>query len=125
MTIAPIICFDLRFPYLFWNQASQTDLFVVVSSWPARRAEHWMRLLQARAIENQAYVVGVNRTGRDPSLEYGGNSMIFDPLGKILLDCQGKEGIFLCPEDITQSFVLKTRSRFPFLKERRADFPFS
>lgn len=125
MTIAPLVCFDLRFPYLFWNQASKTDLFAVISSWPARRAEHWMRLLQARAIENQVYVIGVNRTGRDPSVEYSGNSMIFDPLGKILLDCQDKEGIFPCPTDITQSLVLKTRTRFPFIKDRRSDFPFA
>ena len=122
MTIAPVICFDLRFPYLFWNQAAQTDLFVVISSWPARRAEHWMRLLQARAIENQAYVVGVNRTGRDPSAEYGGNSMIFDPMGKILLDCRSAEGIF-CAE-VSRGEVLKARAKLPFLKDRRTDLGF-
>ncbi len=125
LSIAPIVCFDLRFPYLFWNQALQTDLFVVIASWPARRSEHWLRLLQARAIENQAYVVGVNRTGRDPSVEYSGNSMIFDPLGKPLLDCQSQEGVFLCEADVTHSGVVKVRDRFPFLKERRADLPFA
>ena len=112
-------------PYLFWNTAAEADLYVVIASWPARRAEHWMRLLQARAIENQCYVVGVNRTGRDPMLEYSGNSMIFDPLGKVVLDCKTGEGVFITDTEIIRELIVKTRTRFPFIKDRRPDFPFS
>jgi predicted amidohydrolase len=124
MAVTPAVCFDLRFPYLFWNVARMTDLYVVVASWPARRSEHWMSLLKARAIENQAYVVGVNRTGRDPQVEYGGNSMIFDPLGKVVLDCASREGVHVAQADVTKVAVEKTRSRFPFLKERKASIAF-
>jgi len=122
LRVVPAVCFDLRFPYLFWNAAADTDLFVVIASWPARRSEHWMRLLQARAIENQCYVVGVNRTGRDPLLEYSGNSMVFDPLGKVVLDCGTAEGVFTAAGDVDQALVAKTRTRFPFIKDRRPDF---
>jgi len=125
MRVVPAVCFDLRFPYLFWNEAPRTDLFVVIASWPARRSEHWMRLLQARAIENQCYVVGVNRTGRDPLLEYSGNSMIFDPLGKTVLDCKDAEGVFVASLDVNAELVAKTRVRFPFLKDRLPAFSFS
>lgn len=125
MSVVPAVCFDLRFPYLFWNTAAEADLYVVIASWPARRAEHWMRLLQARAIENQCYVVGVNRTGRDPMLEYSGNSMIFDPLGKVVLDCKTGEGVFITDTEIIRELIVKTRTRFPFIKDRRPDFPFS
>lgn len=124
-SVVPAVCFDLRFPYLFWNAAAEADLFVVIASWPARRSEHWMRLLQARAIENQAYVVGVNRTGRDPLLEYSGNSMVFDPLGKTVLDCKEAEGLFVASVDVDQALVAKTRTRFPFIKDRRPDFSFA
>jgi predicted amidohydrolase len=125
MSIVPAVCFDLRFPYLFWNTAAEADLYVVIASWSARRSEHWMRLLQARAIENQSYVVGVNRTGRDPILEYSGNSMIFDPLGKVVLDCTDREGVFVAQADVARDLVLKTRTRFPFLKDRRKDLAFA
>lgn len=66
-TVAPLVCYDLRFPELFRAAVAQgADLLAVIASWPARRERHWLTLLQARAIENQAYVVGVNRVGQDP-----------------------------------------------------------
>jgi predicted amidohydrolase len=125
LNVVPAVCFDLRFPYLFWNQARRADLFVVIASWPARRAQHWMRLLQARAIENQSYVVGVNRTGNDPLLEYNGNSMIFDPLGKVVLDCEDQEGLFVSDVAVDKATVLKIRDRFPFINDRRSDMTFA
>ena len=121
LAVVPAVCYDLRFPYLFWNEAARTDLFVVIASWPAQRAEHWMRLLQARAIENQCYVVGVNRTGQDPLLSYSGNSMIFDPMGKVVLDCRQDEGLFVASADVDKAQVAQTRARMPFLKDRRPD----
>jgi predicted amidohydrolase len=121
LSVVPAVCYDLRFPYLFWNQAANADLFVVIACWPAQRAEHWMRLLQARAIENQCYVVGVNRAGQDPTLSYSGNSMIFDPMGKVVLDCRQEEGLFVSAVAVDKALVAQTRARLPFLRDRRAD----
>ncbi|HOX32305.1 MAG TPA: nitrilase-related carbon-nitrogen hydrolase, partial [Spirochaetales bacterium] len=93
LRVAPAVCFDLRFPYLFWSQAPRVDLFLVVAAWPARRAEHWRGLLYARAVENQAYCAGVNRLGREGKLEFSGGSACFDPLGKVVADSGSAEGI--------------------------------
>jgi predicted amidohydrolase len=119
MKIVPLLCFDLKFPYLFWNMAEKTDIYVVIAAWPMRRAEHWMTLLKARTIENQCYCIGVNRLGFEGKIEYSGNSMCFDPLGKVVLDCQSNEGVFVSEIDVTKELVCKTRERFPFLKERK------
>jgi len=119
LKIMPAICFDLRFPYLFWNVAKKIDAYIVIAAWPMRRAEHWMTLLRARAIENQAYCFGVNRIGYEGKIEYTGNSMGFDPLGKVIIDCRSEECIGINEIDISSELVLKTRERFPFLKERK------
>lgn len=124
MKIAPLLCFDLRFPYLFWNMAEKTDVYVVIAAWPMRRAEHWMTLLRARAVENQCYCIGVNRTGFEGKLEYSGNSMCFDPLGKVVIDCKNGEGVFVSETGVSEELVRTTRERFPFLKERK-NFPWS
>lgn len=114
--ILPAICYDLRFSYLFWNAAMDTDIYTVIASWPASRDLHWRTLLQARAIENQAFVVGVNRIGSDPKLNYIGSSLVIDPQGNILLDAASKEGIFVC--EIDTDLRSETRRKFPFLKDR-------
>jgi len=82
--VSPFICYDLRFPELFREAAAahQPELFVVIANFPEKRIGHWVPLLQARAIENQAYVVGVNRVGSDPYSTYGGSSLIIDPTGR-------------------------------------------
>jgi predicted amidohydrolase len=83
--VAPFICYDLRFPEIFRIAAARgANLLLAIASWPAARIDHWTALLKARAIENQAYVVGVNRCGSDPHLQYPGQSVIFDPHGKAL-----------------------------------------
>lgn len=122
LRVMPAVCFDLRFPYLFWNMAKKADVYAVIAAWPGRRAEHWMTLLRARAIENQAYCVGVNRVGLEGKLEYSGNSMCFDPLGKTVVDAGTGEGIFISEHKVDRTLVSKTRERFPFLGERK-DFP--
>ena len=119
LSVTPAICFDLRFPHIFWDAAERTDLFVDIAAWPARRSEHWTTLLKARAIENQCYVVGVNRTGEDPTLEYSGNSAVFDPLGKTVLDCGTAEGVFISAAPVEKALVEKTRARFPFFRDRK------
>ncbi|MFA6434270.1 MAG: nitrilase-related carbon-nitrogen hydrolase [Elusimicrobiales bacterium] len=119
LRVMPAVCFDLRFPYLFWKLAEEVDLYLVIAAWPMRRAEHWMTLLRARAVENQAYCAGVGRVGFEGKVEYSGNSMCFDPLGKTVLDAGSAEGIFVCETGVSEDLAAKTRERFPFLKERK------
>lgn len=85
--VSPLICYDLRFPEAFRAcRGLGAEVFVVIANWPAARAEHWKALLRARAIENQAVVVGVNRAGDDPFLAYSGDSVAFDEQGTTLAD---------------------------------------
>jgi predicted amidohydrolase len=120
LRVMPAICFDLRFPHEFWDAAPRTDVYVVVASWPAKRADHWMTLLKARAVENQAYVIGVDRTGKDPTLEYSGNSLIVDPLGRVVLDAGEVEGVHVAAVALDKQKVDTTRQRFPFFADRVA-----
>jgi omega-amidase len=87
--VRPFICYDLRFPVWTRNVAQAYDVALFVANWPAARSAHWAALLKARAIENQAYVVGVNRVGRDGNdLAYSGDSMVLDPLGEVAFHAQ-------------------------------------
>jgi omega-amidase len=79
--VAPFICYDLRFPELFRRVARDVDVMVVIASWPAARRTHWDTLLRARAIENQCYMIGVNRIGEGGGIQYDGGSAAFDPWG--------------------------------------------
>lgn len=94
-SVAPFVCYDLRFPELFRQVAAtnRPELFVVIANWPEKRIGHWVRLLQARAIENQAYVLGVNRVGQDPFYSYSGRSLLIDYNGDILADGGTGEGV--------------------------------
>ena len=115
--VTPFVCYDLRFADEFWAEAEVTDCYVVVANWPAARRAHWQALLVARAIENQAYVVGVNRVGEGGGLAYAGDSRIIDPLGEVLAGGAGGETILLA--DVEPDVVAATRKRFPFLADRR------
>lgn len=110
--ICPLICYDLRFPEL-WRMAAVAgaEVFTIGASWPAARQHHWRALLISRAIENQAYVVAVNRVGRDPHLHYSGGSMIISPKGEILAEAGDK------PE------LLRAEIDLPVLRQWRAEFP--
>jgi predicted amidohydrolase len=116
-TVAPFICYDLRFPELFREAAltHKPELYVVIANWPDKRIAHWVRLLQARAIENQAYVVGVNRVGSDPSYVYSGRSVIVDYNGEIVSDAGSKEGIIQGRLDLES--LIKYRQGLPFLQD--------
>jgi omega-amidase len=84
--ICPQICYDLRFPVWCRNR-DDYDVLLFVANWPEPRTAAWTALLKARAIENQCYVIGVNRSGRDPrGLEYAGGSAVYDPLGEAVLE---------------------------------------
>ncbi len=111
------VCYDLRFADELWPLAPVTDCYVVPANWPASRREHWKALLRARAIENQAYVVGVNRVGRGGKLEYAGDSMVVDPLGDVLVLESDREAIVTA--DVEPARVAAVRSEFPFLQDRR------
>lgn len=138
-----LVCYDLRFAEDFWPLAHDTDLYVVVANWPQARREHWRTLLRARAIENQAYVVGANRVGRagpaqapaaaqatgpadrpgatqapeaDPP-DHAGDSAIIDPLGRTLAEAAHVETVVWA--DVDPAVAAEVRSRFPFLADRR------
>jgi predicted amidohydrolase len=113
------ICYDLRFPLPFYDLAEKTDLYVVVANWPTGRREHWLTLLRARAIENQAYVAGVNRTGRDPELAYSGDSVLFAPDGTQLTELSSDERVII--SEVVASRVSEWRTTFPALRDRRPD----
>ena len=110
------VCYDLRFADEFWALAQRTDLYLVPANWPVSRREHWMSLLRARAIENQAWVVGVNRVGSGGKLDYVGDSRIIDPLGN---ETVAGDGQCIVYADVTAESVAQTRERFPFLQDRR------
>jgi predicted amidohydrolase len=117
LRISVFICYDLRFADEFWQLAADTDLFVIVANWPEPRREHWKALLKARAIENQAYVIGVNRVGVGDDISYTGDSAILDPLGRPLAEASLTETVLLCEADPGE--VKRIRDRYPFLADRR------
>ncbi len=117
LRITPFICYDLRFADEFWATARDTDLYLVVANWPETRSHHWTTLLAARAIENQAYVVGVNRVGSAGSLRYTGDSRILDPMGRPLATASGQETLLLADVDVET--VRRVRAELPFLADRR------
>ena len=112
------ICYDLRFPYHFWQNAREVDAYLAIANWPAPRSAHWKALLKARAIENQAFMIGVNRVGTDPALAYAGGSSVFDPLGECMLDCQAEPGAFGLAFDPSQATAV--REKFRFLEDRQS-----
>jgi predicted amidohydrolase len=119
--VSMFVCYDLRFADEFWQLANATDLYLVPANWPEKRREHWMTLLKARAIENQAYVVGVNRVGRaggeGGTLVYSGDSRIVDPAGELLATASQSESVLLA--DISTERVAEIRDHFRFLPDRR------
>lgn len=113
------ICYDLRFPVWARQQSSETpeyDLLIYVANWPERRNHAWKTLLTARAIENQCYVIGVNRVGEDGNqIAHSGDSMIIDPLGNILFSKENEEVVHSI--ELTKESLNEIRSKFPFWKD--------
>lgn len=121
-----LVCYDLRFPV--WSRQQQNvdsitlkteaeyDLLIYVANWPERRNHAWKTLLQARAIENQCYVAGVNRVGNDgSSLYYSGDSMIVDAMGSVLYTKPHDEDVFTIT--LQKEPLEETRNKLPFLKD--------
>ena len=110
------ICYDLRFPVWMRNQDGDTDLILLVANWPSARSEAWRSLLVARAIENQCYVLGVNRVGTDGNgLSYNGDSMLVGPAGEIITDAKDEVGVFSALLD--KKSMYSFRDKFPFLND--------
>lgn len=114
------ICYDLRFPV--WarqqinNNEPEYDLLINIASWPERRSNAWKTLLQARSIENQCYVIGVNRTGVDGNhIPYNGNTSVIDPLGNILYRKENAEDIFTIT--LKKENLEQIRDKYPFLND--------
>lgn len=109
--IRPLVCYDLRFPVWSRNR-NDYDMLVYVANWPAARAEVWETLLKARAIENQCYVIGVNRVGEDGrGIKYNGGTMVIDSKGRIMEKLDDKPGIITATLDLSELKVF--REQFP------------
>ena len=110
--ICPMVCYDLRFPVWSRIKRNDYDVLVYVAAWPEARRYAWNTLLKARAIENLSYVVGVNRVGSDPNIEYAGDSVVLDYLGQPMVEIEPyKEGITFT--EIDMDTLAKYREEFP------------
>ena len=120
--VAPAVCYDLRFPELFRHAArGGAALLAVIANWPAAREAHWLALLKARAIENQAYVAAVNRVGTDGNgHRYSGRSQVIDPRGEVVADAGGGETVIRASVDLEA--LREYRRSFPALADMREGF---
>lgn len=114
------ICYDLRFPEMFRTLALDgAAVMIIPAEWPAVRLHHWRTLMQARAIENQCFVLGCNRVGSDGKNDFPGHSMVIDPWGNVLAEGDEDECIIYATIDLAQ--VAEVRTRVPVFKDRRPD----
>ncbi|VAX19841.1 hypothetical protein MNBD_IGNAVI01-251 [hydrothermal vent metagenome] len=115
ITFGLSICYDLRFPELYRHYGKdRIDILINIANWPIDRIVHWDKLLQARAIENLSYMVGVNRVGNDPNLKYNGHSSVYDPMGNVI-SFSDKEEVLITEIDLDK--VAETRMKLPFLND--------
>lgn len=117
--ILPLICYDLRFPVWSRNDSGY-DMLIYVANWPAARSHVWKTLLAARALENQAYVAGVNRVGKDGNgIPFNGDSRLIDPKGRVMTDMPAEENAV---QTVTASLksLQQFRKKFPVDKDRDA-----
>lgn len=119
LRVTVLICYDLRFPEPFRAAAERTDLFLVPANWPEARRAAWRTLLRARAIENQAFVLGVNRVGEGDGLRYAGDSALLDPFGRARAEASVAETMVLGEVDAAE--VAEARRRYSFLADRRPE----
>ncbi len=113
--IQPLICYDLRFPYIVESEV-HPDILIYSAQWPAARSDHWKTLLKARAVEHQCFVLGVNRWGADPkSIYYSGDSVVFDYAGNQLGICSEDESHIM----VTMKYqdLMEYRQKFSFLDD--------
>lgn len=118
--VFPLICYDLRFPV--WSRHyNDFDILIYVANWPARRSYHWKQLLIARAIENQCYVIGVNRVGYDSNEVYhSGDSCLIGPESSVIFSVADKELVETL--EIDKAELNTFREKLPFLKDKKYEF---
>lgn len=121
--IAPFICYDLRFPEIFQIASKEAELITIAANWPKSREDHWIALLRARAIENQCYIIGINRVGEGGGIEYNGASLFINPNGDILNEISNKEELIIKDIDINE--VKRVRDMFNLKKDRREQLYYS
>lgn len=110
--IRPFICYDLRFPAWTRNIGNTYDILIVIANWPEKRSNHWKLLLQARAVENQCYVIGVNRVGTDGNgLSYSGDSAVIDPWGTVIF--QKSNQVCIHTAELSYNVLNTSRKDFP------------
>ena len=119
LRVTPLVCYDLRFPEPFRLAADETDLYAVLANWPERRRHHWSLLLRARAVENLAFVAGVNRVGDGDGLRYLGDSALVGPWGETIASASEQEALLVA--DVSPEAVAEARRRFPVLADRRPE----
>ena len=117
LRVTPLVCYDLRFPEPFRLAAEETDLFAVIANWPERRRRHWSLLLRARAVENLAFVAGVNRVGEGDGLRYLGDSALVSPWGETVVSAAEQETVLVA--EVSPEAVAEARRKFPVLADRR------
>lgn len=116
ISFSTFICYDLRFPEIFQIASKQAHVILVPANWPQKREEHWRCLLQARAIENQVYIIGINCVGEIGGVDYSGGSCVIDPNGEILQELTGQEGVLEYElKDDAEQF----REAFPVKRDRK------
>lgn len=114
--VAPLICYDLRFPEMMRQQTLKgADFAVICAQWPKERLEHWQTLIQARAIENQMFVLGCNRRGTNGSLDFSGGSLAATPWGKVI--AKGSVKNRFISFEISLKHQIQIRKAYPFLKD--------
>jgi predicted amidohydrolase len=114
------ICYDLRFPEFFRKLAlNNCGVMIIPAEWPKARIEHWKILLQARAIENQVFVIGVNCIGSVLGVDYGGNSAVINPWGEVVASVGENEGLITVPIDL--DLVNEVRKRIPVWEDHKPD----
>ncbi len=116
---APFICYDLRFPEIFQIASRESWLISVIANWPISRIPHWKALLQARAIENQCFMIGVNRCGSGGGLEYSGDSMLFSPNGELIAHAPSGTGLTVA--EINPEDAPALRKKFPLKADRKPE----
>jgi predicted amidohydrolase len=119
-TCGGVICYDLRFPeWIRTHTIKGAKVMFIPAEWPKTRIDHWQILLQARAIENQCFIIAVNRVGTDPNNEFNGHSMVVAPWGEVLIGDQSSEGIFYTDLDLEE--VDRVRKTIPIYQDRRSE----
>ena len=118
--VSAFICYDLRFPEIFQYASKNSDIIIVIASWPVQRDDHWLTLLKARAIENQCYIIGVNRVGQDVKECYIGHSVVYNSQGEMMTSLSSEEeNIYF---EINRQDIKEARLGFCTKQDRRDDF---